>query len=164
MSSGTCNGLCARHPKRTKKRILLVNFDREKDAVCRQCECYFKNMPGVNWCPCCHRRLSRRLSSHKYGKKRIAAALKKIATVFRDFWKMVEKNHRRSNLTYKKKDLSWRRCLLCNSKDTYIQKNRSRTPVWIRYLHSYICLKCHLRNGKRIKYFERCPLGTLILR
>lgn len=157
MSSGSCNGLCVRHPKRTKKRIQLVNFDITKDAVCRQCECYYKDMPETNKCPCCHRRLSRRLTTMRSFKKRMHAVLKKLIYNFRDFWEMITRQYR----PRKKKDMSGRRCLLCNSKKTQVHK--CGTPIWLRYLHGYVCLNCHVKKTRRIKSFARCPLNTFLL-
>ena len=161
MAPTTCNGLCARHPKRTKKRIQSVNFDITKDAVCRKCECYFKNIEGPR-CPCCKAKFSRRLTTMKTLKKRMHAVNKKLVYTFRDFWEMITRKYKSlKNKEKKKKDMSYRHCLLCNTTKTHIPKHG--TPVWLRYLHGFICLKCHIRKTRKYRYFDRCPLGSLLL-
>jgi hypothetical protein len=158
MAATSCNGLCTRHPKRTKKRIQAVNFDITKDAVCRKCETYFKNIEGSR-CPCCHVKFSRRLTTMKTVKKRMHAVNQKLVYTFKYFWEMITKLYRKR--THKKKNMSHRKCLLCNTTKTHIPKHG--TPVWLHYLHGFICLKCHIRNTRRNKSFARCPLGTILL-
>lgn len=158
MASMNCNGRCTRHPKRTKKRIQAINFDITKDAVCRKCECYYKDIEGSR-CPCCKVKFSRRLTTMKTIKKRMHAVKQKLVYTFRDFWEMIARQYRKRK--HKKKDMSGRKCLLCNRKETYLPKHG--TPVWMHYLHGFICLKCHLRESKRRRNLARCPLGTLLL-
>ena len=163
MAPTTCNGLCARHPKRTKKRIQAIDFDITKDAVCRKCECYFKNIEGQR-CPCCKAKFSRRLTTMNTLKKKMRAIQRKLVYSFRYFWNMIERKHRRKP-HYRKKniDRSNRKCLICNSTKTYIQKHGLGSAVWLRYMHGYICLKCHIRNTRRNKSFAKCPLSTFLL-
>jgi hypothetical protein len=165
MSSGICKGLCMRHPKRAPKRLQGVNFDRINDGVCRQCDVYFRDIADVYFCPCCGRRISRRLSTMKCLRKRMRIATRKLGDAFKYFWKMVDKQYKRKRRIHKRKDMSGRRCLLCNSNKTLIRKNEIQ--VWCRYLHGYICYKCNCKllyiEKKKRRNLSNSPLGNLLL-
>jgi len=145
MKDKSCNGLCERHPNKTKVRLDYRTFNRLSDAVCRKCGVYFKNFLEIR-CPCCKFKLSRTI--RRVSKIQIDVL---VGYAFTNFWKMVYRSIERQFVIAVKKKLGRkpkgdyfnRTCTECNSTETYVYNDKY--PQWYFVNNGWKCNRCGMR-------------------
>lgn len=165
MKDKGCNGLCERHPNKTRTRLDYRTFNRFRDAICRKCSVYFRNFANIR-CPCCGFKLSRTI--RRVSRIQIDVL---VGYAFTNFWKMIykllDKTFGKPLKILKKrgrkpKDYSLRQCTECKTTETY--KQNDKHAQWYFVNAGWKCsrcgvrLKCYWRNQekKRIEVYTRC--------
>jgi hypothetical protein len=157
MKDKGCNGICERHPNKTKTKLDYRTFNKLKDAICRNCGVYFRNLSDSR-CPCCKRILSRTI--RRVSKIQIDAL---VQYAFTNFWKMVYRDIHRKFTRVKKKlgrkpkgDYPNRTCTECSSTETYVYNGKY--PQWYFVNNGWKCNRCGMRIKRYWKEKEIIPI------